>query len=83
LKHNSIKRLLNSEIISIDYVKLERNLVDPITKPVGRNMILETSRETRHESLANKQVIKNQSLWLEIPWIRFIQVKTSHFLVFC
>jgi len=31
--------------------------------------------------LANKHVLATQPLWLEIPWIRFIWVKTSHLLV--
>ena len=40
-----VKPLLIDEIISIDYVKLEVNLVDPLTKPLGRKLILETSSE--------------------------------------
>jgi len=32
LRHNLIKQLLKSETISIDYVKLEHNLVGPLTK---------------------------------------------------
>jgi len=31
--------------------------------------------------LANKQVMATQPLWLEIPWIRFIWIKTSPLLV--
>jgi len=45
LRHNLVKQLLKSETISIDYVKLERNLADPLTKFLGRKLILETSRE--------------------------------------
>jgi len=44
-------------------------------------MILETSRGMRLKSLTNKQVMVTQPLWLEIPWIRFIWIKTSHLLV--
>jgi len=44
LRHNLVKQLLKSGTISIDYVKSERNLEDPLTKPLGRKMILETSR---------------------------------------
>jgi hypothetical protein len=39
LRHDVIKQLLKDEIILIDYVKLEMNLVDPLTKPLGREMI--------------------------------------------
>jgi len=81
LRHNLVKQLLKSGIISIDYVRLKQNLADPLIKPLGRNMILETSRGMRLKPLENKQVMATQPLWLEIPWIRFIWVKTSHLLV--
>jgi len=44
LKHNLVKQLLKSRTISIDYVKSERNLAYPLRKPLGRKLILETSR---------------------------------------
>jgi len=81
LRHNLAKQLLKKGTIFIDYVKSKWNLADPLTKPLGRNMILETSRGMRLKPLVNKQVMKTQPLWLEIPWIRFIWVKTSHLLV--
>jgi len=45
MKHDVIKQLLRNGVISIDFVKSEGNLADPLTKPLGRKMILETSRE--------------------------------------
>ena len=39
-----IKQLLKDGIISIYYMKSEMNLVDPLTKPLGRKMISETSK---------------------------------------
>ena len=45
LRHNVVKQLLKDGKIFIDYMKSEGNLTDPWTKPLGRNMILETSRE--------------------------------------
>jgi len=45
LRYDVIKQLLRDGIISIDYVKSEINLVDPLTKPVGRKLILQTSKE--------------------------------------
>jgi len=62
LRHNLVKRLLKSGMISIDYVKSEWNLVDPLTKLLRRKMILETSRGMRLKPLANKQVMKTQPL---------------------
>ena len=44
LRHDVVKQLLKDGIISIDYVKSERNLADPLTKPLGRKQVLETSR---------------------------------------
>ena len=62
LRHNVVKHLLKDRTISIDYVKSEGNLVDPLTKPLGRNMILETSRGMGLKPLENKQVIVTQPL---------------------
>ena len=42
LRHEVVKQLLKNGIISIYYVKLEVNLVDPLTKHLGRKLILET-----------------------------------------
>ena len=36
LRGNVVKQLFKDEIISIDYVKSKRNLVDPITKPLSK-----------------------------------------------
>ena len=62
LRHNLVKQLLKSGTISIDYVKSERNLADPLTKPLGRKMILETSRGMGLKPLANKQEMETQPL---------------------
>jgi len=62
LRHNLVKQLLKSRTISIDYVKLERNLADPLTKPLGKKLILETSRGMRLKSFENKQVMETQPL---------------------
>ena len=43
LRNEVVKQLLIDEIISIDYVKLEVNLADHLTKPLERKLILETS----------------------------------------
>jgi len=62
LRHNLVKQLLKSGTISIDYVKSEQNLANPLTKPLGRKMILETSRGMRLKPLSNKQVMETQPL---------------------
>jgi len=62
LRHIVVNQLLKDGTISIDYVKSEGNLADPLTKPLGMNMILETSREIILKPLENKQVIVTQPL---------------------
>ena len=47
LRHEVVKQLLKDEIISIDYVKSKVNLANPLTKPLGRKLILETSNGMR------------------------------------
>ncbi|KAL0423071.1 UNVERIFIED_CONTAM: Retrovirus-related Pol polyprotein from transposon TNT 1-94 [Sesamum radiatum] len=44
LKHSAVKELLKNGIISLDYVRSERNLADPLTKGLTRRIIQETSR---------------------------------------
>lgn len=44
LRHNVIKHMLRDGIISIDYLKSEMNLADPLTKPLQRKVTFETSR---------------------------------------
>ena len=43
-RHNTIKQLLESGIISIDYVKLKDNLADPLTKGLSRDQVNCSSR---------------------------------------
>ena len=57
-----VNQLLKDGTISIDYVKLDGNLADPLTKPLGRNMILETSGGVGLKPLENKQVMVTQTL---------------------
>ena len=35
-RHNSVRQLLSSEIITIDYVKSKDNVSDPLTKGLNR-----------------------------------------------
>jgi len=45
LRHNVVKQLLKDGTILVDYVRSEVNLADPLTKPLGRKIICDTSRE--------------------------------------
>lgn len=44
IRHVAVKQLLRNGVISVDYVKSEKNLADPFTKGLTRNMVLDTSR---------------------------------------
>jgi hypothetical protein len=81
LRHDVVKQLLKDKIISIDYVKSEMNLVDSLNKALGRKMILKTSRGMRLMLKWEIKMMVTQSIWLEIPWIRFIWVITKSFVI--
>ena len=44
LRHKVVKELLENGVISLDFVKSEKNLADPLTKGLCRKMIFDTSR---------------------------------------
>ncbi|KAL0345793.1 UNVERIFIED_CONTAM: Retrovirus-related Pol polyprotein from transposon RE2 [Sesamum radiatum] len=44
VRHGAVKELLQNGIISLDYVRSERNLADPLTKGLTRRIIFESSR---------------------------------------
>lgn len=44
LRHNIVKQLLENGVISIDFVRSELNLADPLTKPLSRRQVSDTSR---------------------------------------
>ncbi|KAL0373189.1 UNVERIFIED_CONTAM: hypothetical protein Scaly_1000500 [Sesamum calycinum] len=44
IRYGAVKELLKDGIISLDYVRSERNLADPLTKGPTRRIIFESSR---------------------------------------
>ena len=46
-RHNTIRQLLSTGIISIDYVKSKDNIVNPLTKGLNRELIKKSSRGMR------------------------------------
>ena len=42
--HNTIRQLLSTGIISIDYVKSKDNIVDPFTKGLNRELVEKSLR---------------------------------------
>lgn len=47
LRHNIGKQLLESGVVTLDYVRSELNLADPLTKPLNRRLVVNTSRGIR------------------------------------
>jgi hypothetical protein len=43
-RHKTIRRLLSTGIISIDYIKSGDNLADPFTKGLSRELVVKSSR---------------------------------------
>ena len=43
-RHDTVRQLLSSGIITIDYVKSKDNIADPLTKGLTREMVAKTSR---------------------------------------
>ena len=44
LRHNIVRQLLETRVISLDFVRSELNLADPLTKPLNRKLVEQTSR---------------------------------------
>ena len=44
LRQNIVRQLLETWVISLEFVRLELNLVDPLTKPLNKKLVEETSR---------------------------------------
>ena len=75
-RHNIVRELLSSGIITIDYVKSKDNVSDPLTKGLSREGVEKSSkgmclrpRTSRHSG--------NSISGLEIPRARFKEIKQS------
>lgn len=45
LRHNYVRHLIENDTISVVYVKSCRNLADPLTKPLTRDLVSGTTRD--------------------------------------
>ena len=45
LRHNIVRQLLETRVISLEFVRSELNLDDPLTKSLNKKLVEETSRE--------------------------------------
>ncbi|GMI95547.1 hypothetical protein HRI_003224000 [Hibiscus trionum] len=44
IRHESVRHLIRNGVLSLEYVKSERNLADPLTKGLSRKLVLDSSR---------------------------------------
>ncbi|KAA3471288.1 Retrovirus-related Pol polyprotein from transposon TNT 1-94 [Gossypium australe] len=44
IRHESLRHLIKNGVLALDYVRSERNLVDPLTKRLSRKIVLDSSR---------------------------------------
>ena len=44
LRHNIVRQLLEIGVISLDFMRLELNLNYPLTKPLNKKLVEQTSR---------------------------------------
>ena len=44
IRHNIVWQLLETRVISLDFLRSELNLIDPLTKPLNRKLVKQTSR---------------------------------------
>ena len=47
LRHNIVRQLISNGVIAMEFVWSEKNLVDPLTKGLTRQLVYDTSRGTR------------------------------------
>ena len=43
-RHNTIRQLLSTRVISVDYVKSKDNIADPLTKWLNREFVEKSSK---------------------------------------
>ena len=46
-RHNTIRQLISTRVISINYVRSNDNIVDPLTKMLNRELVEKSSRRMR------------------------------------
>ena len=43
-KHNTIRQLLSTGVITIDYIRSKDNIADPLTKGLNRELVMKSSK---------------------------------------
>ena len=75
LRHKIVRQLIENNVISMDFVRLEKNLAHPLTKTLARTLGSEISRGMELMPINRGDTMETQPLWLEIPQRWFNVVK--------
>ncbi|PHU28771.1 hypothetical protein BC332_00864 [Capsicum chinense] len=75
-RHNTVRELLSSGIITIDYVKSKNNVSDPLTKGLSREGFERTSKGMGLR-LGQVRMVVTLPSRLEIPRARIKEIKQS------
>ena len=57
-KHNTIKQLFSSGIVTIDYVKSNDNIEDPLTKGLTQELVDQASKGMSLKPMNEKNIVK-------------------------
>ena len=55
-RHNTIRQLLSTRVISVDYVKSKDNVADPLTKGLNRELVEKSSRRMGLQCIKKNKV---------------------------
>ena len=55
-RHNTIRQLLSTRVISLDYVRSKDNIADPLTKKLNRELVEKSSRRMGLKPINNKLI---------------------------
>ena len=47
IRHEAVRHLILNGVLTMEYIRSERNLADPLTKGLNKKMVLDSSRRMR------------------------------------
>ena len=62
LRHNIVRELISNDVITMEFVQSEKNLVDPLTKGLTRQLIYDTSKGWDLSPLSGSPMMTTQPM---------------------
>src|SRR4051812_45026701 len=78
LRHDYEKGLIREGTVTIAFVRSIKNLADPLTKPLTRDLIISTTRDMGLRPLISPVTDGNTTSSLDYPLLRDSMLKRSH-----